>query len=267
MSLGTKIYFFKHRLNLFLKKCTYFFLPYPLQNKVGQYSMINAYFTQKSTNPSKYLYDLAIKAILKINDYTFEEIVKRNPGEAHPMLVSVGEHYKILASFVDILKPKSIIEVGTYTGMSSLAMKKYMPKDCVLTTFDIVNSFKYKECVFTEADFADKRLLQELADISNKNEFLKHKDLFENADIIFLDAAKDKVQERKFFENFATCNFKNRPIIILDDIQVWNMIKIWESIPYPKFDITSFGHYSGTGLVDINYKKFNDGQINQQIDK
>ena len=30
------------------------------------------------------------------------------------------------------------------------------------------------------------------------------------------------------------------------------MIKLWRSIKSPKFDLTSFGHASGTGIVDIS---------------
>jgi hypothetical protein len=30
------------------------------------------------------------------------------------------------------------------------------------------------------------------------------------------------------------------------------MIDLWRSIESPKLDITSFGHFSGSGLVDIS---------------
>jgi len=30
------------------------------------------------------------------------------------------------------------------------------------------------------------------------------------------------------------------------------MIDFWRSIRSPKFDATSFGHFSGTGVVDIS---------------
>ncbi len=37
---------------------------------------------------------------------------------------------------------------------------------------------------------------------------------------------------------------------MFDDIRVWNMLEIWRGIRRPKLDLTSFGHWSGTGLVD-----------------
>jgi len=44
--------------------------------------------------------------------------------------------------------------------------------------------------------------------------------------------------------------FAAPPLIIMDDIRVWNMLAIWRRIDRPKLDLTSFGHWTGTGLVD-----------------
>ena len=38
-------------------------------------------------------------------------------------------------------------------------------------------------------------------------------------------------------------------LILLDDIRLWKMLKIWREISMPKLDLTSFGHWSGTGIV------------------
>ena len=45
---------------------------------------------------------------------------------------------------------------------------------------------------------------------------------------------------------------KEKKFLIIDDIQLINMIDFWRSIRSPKFDATSFGHFSGTGVVDIS---------------
>ena len=48
-------------------------------------------------------------------------------------------------------------------------------------------------------------------------------------------------------------------IVILDDIHHPNklinqqMKKLWNNIYLPKYDLTKYGHFSGTGLVLINY--------------
>jgi hypothetical protein len=39
---------------------------------------------------------------------------------------------------------------------------------------------------------------------------------------------------------------------MFDGIRVLNMIGIWRRLARPKMDLTSFGHWSGTGLADWN---------------
>lgn len=39
---------------------------------------------------------------------------------------------------------------------------------------------------------------------------------------------------------------------MLDDIRFLNMWRLWRSIRSPKLDATSFGHWSGSGLVDLH---------------
>jgi hypothetical protein len=41
-------------------------------------------------------------------------------------------------------------------------------------------------------------------------------------------------------------------ILVLDDTRLLNMIDVWRLIRSPKLDLTSFGHWSGTGLVDMS---------------
>jgi hypothetical protein len=79
---------------------------------------------------------------------------------------------------------------------------------------------------------------------------LKYKDILKTADFIFLDASKDGVTEKRFLENFNLVPFRDRMLLLLDDIRLWNMLKIWRDISMPKLDITSFGHWSGTGIVE-----------------
>ena len=40
--------------------------------------------------------------------------------------------------------------------------------------------------------------------------------------------------------------------LFLDDIRFTSELLSWRRIQSPKIDLTSFGHFSGTGLVDIS---------------
>lgn len=90
-----------------------------------------------------------------------------------------------------------------------------------------------------------------IQDLSISGEFKKYKKLFDEAEIIFLDAPKDGVFEYKILNLFQDLQTKDNRILIMDDIRFVNMIDLWRKIESPKLDITSFGHWSGTGIVDM----------------
>ncbi|MDX2195140.1 MAG: hypothetical protein NW207_01885 [Cytophagales bacterium] len=258
--MNNKIYFLKYRISKILNYFIYKLLPYPYKEKGGQYSMIFP-SRNRGAKVSKHLFDTALEAIKITPDIDLSDLHHRATIDNEYIDVFPGDHYRLLGAFMRVLKPKVVLEVGTFRGVSALAMRKYMPQEAVLHTFDIVEYHKYTGHYFKPGDFENGKLVQHISDISKTEYFAKYKELIESADFIFLDAAKDKVQERRFFEHFAQCKFQRRPIIMLDDIKVWNMLRIWEDIPYPKLDITSFGHFSGTGLVDICYDKYEDGLV------
>ena len=91
---------------------------------------------------------------------------------------------------------------------------------------------------------------QRIIDLSDPKMAESQMDILENVDFIFADAAKDGVMERAFIALFDRVNFKNKPIIMFDDIRFTIMTPIWREIKHPKLDISSFGHWSGTGLVE-----------------
>jgi predicted O-methyltransferase YrrM len=160
-----------------------------------------------------------------------------------------GEHYKLLASIVKNKKPGIIVELGTHLGYSALCMKKFLPDNGRIHTFDIIPWNQFEETILTENDF-DEKMIQHTDDLTKQEDVLKHKALLGNADIIFLDALKDGKQEYLFLDNFSRLQFKKGCLFIFDDIRLWNMLDIWYNIDKPKLDMTSFGHWSGTGLVE-----------------
>ena len=70
------------------------------------------------------------------------------------------------------------------------------------------------------------------------------------AELILLDAAKDGMTESKILANLQQVPFAKAPLLVMDDIRVWTMLKVWRDIRYPKLDLTSFGSWTGTGLVE-----------------
>jgi hypothetical protein len=202
-----------------------------------------------SAGPTPELIDIALRAVREAGVVDLRDLSARiKNGIAWPD-VWPGEHYKLLAGIAKLLQPKLVIEIGTATGLSALALRKYMPPGSKLITFDVVSWRNYPDCVLSDSDFADGSLIQHIADLSDGSQFATHRASMENADIVFIDAAKDGRQEQLFLDNFETCQFQTSPLFVFDDIRLWNMLKIWRSVKRPKLDITSFGHWSGTGLI------------------
>ena len=100
-------------------------------------------------------------------------------------------------------------------------------------------------------DFDDS-LKQVIGDLSDDQFFESNLGILNNADLIFMDAPKDNVFEYKMAKQFKKLKNKNKKILIIDDILFVNMIDFWRKIKSPKVDASSFGHWSGTGIVDIS---------------
>lgn len=201
-----------------------------------------------SSAPSERLLELALDAIERTRSVDLDELVARG----HDALPNVwpGEHYKLLAGLVSCLQPRTIVELGTATGMSALAMKSALRPDGKIVTFDLVPWRGYPRGVLRDEDFADGRLEQRLEDVSTPPGWQANAELLRGADLIFVDAKHDGAQERDFVRGFEEVGLDSAPVVVFDDIRVWGMLDFWQEVDRPKLDLTSFGHWSGTGLVD-----------------
>ena len=221
----------------------------PVSVRQAEYSMLLS-ADDEPTQPSEYLLDLAVKFINVAREIELSDLVSRMSTAPYYPTIWPGEHYRLLAAIVRVLKPKLVIEIGTASGLSALALKKFLDKDAKLITFDIIPWTDFSDTVFRSEDFLDGNLLQQCVDLRDPAVVNYFKPTLEDAEIIFIDAAKDGVGEYLFWNNLSALNFKSPPLLIFDDIRLWNMLKFWRSITMPKLDLTSFGHWSGTGIVE-----------------
>jgi predicted O-methyltransferase YrrM len=206
------------------------------------------------TKPNDFLIQTAIKAIDVAWKLDFRSVANRFSVDIQQFISTFpGEHYRLLGALMIVLKPKIVVEIGTYQGAGCLSMKQFLPAESKIFTYDIIPFDQISGSGLVHSDF-DNQMEQRLADLSDPNVEDSQLAVLENADFVFVDAAKDGVMERRFIELFEKVKFKNRPVIMFDDIRFTNMIPIWREIAHPKLDITSFGHWSGTGLVDWTSK-------------
>lgn len=198
------------------------------------------------------LLQLSLKAIEHAAHVDLGEIGTRTPQTLAYGNVWPGEHYRLLIGLVLALQPKWVIEIGTSTGLSALCFKQHLPPDGKVITFDIVPWTDYPKTVLTPKDFEDQRLIQHVADLSVDSVMQQYHPLLREAGLIFIDATHDGRLENQLMEGLKKVPFRDRVFILFDDIRVWTMLKMWRDISLPKIDLTSFGHWSGTGLVQLD---------------
>jgi predicted O-methyltransferase YrrM len=198
--------------------------------------------------PTDRLLDVALQAAQAARYIDLSWISDRGPERFAD--VWPGEHYKLLSALVSVLQPKTVIEIGTATGMSALALKTALPDDGEIVTFDLVAWRDYPGSVLKDVDFADGRLEQRRDDLSTSAGWRANAELLRRAELIFVDAKHDGAQEREVVRGFDDVGLAGAPIVVFDDIRVWRMLAFWQELERPKLDVTSFGHWSGTGLVD-----------------
>jgi predicted O-methyltransferase YrrM len=241
--------FIKRAVRSIQRRAVKLVLPNPRSGH-GEYSMI--YDTLNTyRGASDYLIDLALRAAQEAWHTELPELSARVAADGNDFTrIWPGEHYRLLAALVKLLQPKRVVEIGTFRGLSALALKKYLPAAGKITTFDVVPWNSFADTCLRPEDFEDDRLRQQIGDLSDPAVFELHRRLIQETELLFLDGPKDGVFERKFLQQLETVDFHKPLLLVMDDIRFWNMLATWQDIARPKLDLTSFGHWSGTGLVE-----------------
>lgn len=200
--------------------------------------------------PTRELIELGIAAAGAAVDSDLSAIAARcDPHLARWIELWPGEHYKLLAGLVSVVKPASVVEIGTFQGPGSLALLHGLPEQSHLVTFDVIPWAEIEGTVLRPEDFAGGRIQQRIGDLSDPEVFAQHRDVLLEADLVFMDAPKDGVFEPAFLELAVPLWRGSRRLLVIDDIRLAPMLQLWRDLPFPKLDLTSFGHWSGTGIA------------------
>jgi hypothetical protein len=228
-------------------------LPSPVDARQRDYSILYSE-DDSASGPNQHLITLALEAAKVASAIDLSDLVERARGRLHypESVINVwpGEHYRLLAALVQTLRPKLVIEIGTAEGLSALTLLKYLPSDGKVISFDLVPWPEYPRTCLEPGDFASGRLEQKLGNLARKEVFQEHQELFRQAGLVFVDATKDEIFEKRLIENVDTLQFETPPLFVFDDVRQWKMLKIWRELRWPKLDLTSFGHWTGTGLCE-----------------
>ena len=157
-----------------------------------------------------------------INDNSYKlhpvqrEIIKYNEnlGEIKKMQISISQCH-FLHLIIKIYNPTNILELGTFTGLSTLTMGLAMNKNAFLTAID-----KNKDTSNIAKNFFIKAKLEKKINLIVRNANESIKDLIKNKkiyDLIFIDA--DKENYINYFEN--SLKLLNKSGLIITDNVLW----------------------------------------------
>ena len=155
-----------------------------------------------------------------INNHSYElnpiqsEIIKYNQtlGEKKKMQISLSQCH-LLHLIIKLYNPKKILEIGTFTGLSTLTMGLAMNKDSNLTAIDKnKQTSEIAKNFFVKANLENKINLLVNNASDGLDELLKNKEVF---DLVFIDA--DKENYINYFEKSLKM-LKKSGIIITDNV-------------------------------------------------
>lgn len=150
--------------------------------------------------------------------------------------------YKLYSYISEQFDNKTILDIGTRHGGSALALSNNLKNNVI--SYDIIS---WDSHIHLKKDNITLKICDFMQDTSID---------YSQVDLIMIDVdPHDGLQEPVMINYLIGTGWEG--IILLDDISeaLWPEInKMWNSLPYEKYDLTEIGHMSGTGLVNIGNK-------------
>lgn len=184
--------------------------------------------------------------VAKIDMSCFDNIIISNENDTKTEFFGIpgNQHYRLLAYLSTLYQDEMIIDIGTHRGSSALALSYNLSNK--IASFDIV-------------DNVTNPLIRNKSNILFRfqnlfTNFDLYKDLLLSAPIILLDIdPHDGNMEYDLYCYLKQNNYQG--LLICDDIWHFKNMRnnFWYLVEDPyKFDVTEYGHWSGTGIITFN---------------
>ena len=193
---------------------------------------IEKYIEENSSKESKILKDLNKETNLKI---------------LNPRMLSGHLQGRFLSIISRLIKPKKILEIGTYTGYSAICLSEGLVKNGIIHTIDINEELSTIQDKYFEKTNNSNSIIQHIGDA--KEVIKKIDEIF---DIIFIDADKENYIE---YYNLCIDKLKSGGLIIADNV-LWTG-KVVAPTSYDD-ELTQY-------LIDFNEMVKNDERVENII--
>jgi predicted O-methyltransferase YrrM len=111
-----------------------------------------------------------------------------------------------------ILKSKVVVEIGTSTGMSSIAILQGLTEG-KLTTFDLSGWGEFNSHL--QKELFGNHFEQVLLDLAKECNFERYRNLLNQADYIFIDGPKNSIFKYEFSKLLTILDRKAQKLLIL----------------------------------------------------
>jgi predicted O-methyltransferase YrrM len=190
----------------------------------------------------------------KIDDYTVShsqsepELLAQLQKETwqkilNPRMVSGAFQGRVLSMLSKLLRPKSILEIGTYTGYSAICLAEGLAEDGSLTTIDVNEENRWLALKYFKKTNNSERI-ESL--VGNALEIIPT--LQTSYDLVFIDA--DKENYAAYFDMIVP-KLKSGALILSDNV-------LWSGKVVEKLEAKDF---STKALLDYNRKINEDPRV------
>lgn len=154
-----------------------------------------------------------------------------------------GAYYQWLTLVAKNADARMIIELGNRFGTSTIALYAGMKPSQILYSVDVSEDQRFvPDCILRDSRV--KFLIGNSLDLSLYGEH--GADIPLNIDILWIDTAHYYEQVSAEFAVFEPL-LADEAIVVLDDINLNDMRRFFDEVPYEKFDLTASCHKSGFG--------------------
>lgn len=161
-------------------------------------------------------------------------------------LKSGQQEYRLYSYLSTLFNDIKILDIGTYNGRSAVSLSHNENNKVISYNInDDIKDLNHKIYTKSNIEFLIKNVLDDL-----NEEFLN------DVKIVLIDIDHFYTIEKLIIDKLKELNYDG--IILLDDIihpspkEFEAMQKLWNEIEDEKYDITKYGHWSGTGLINLS---------------